>query len=156
VIPLFPFRFFCGVAGVLFAALFVPIPTHAASPDVVEVRDGWARWLPAGLPAAGYLKMINPSDHDVALKEASSPDYKHVALHRSITTPDGESRMTEAGQLLVPAGGEAVLAPGGYHLMLMQARRSIKPGDTVTIILIFADGRRQPVRLPVKPANQSG
>jgi copper(I)-binding protein len=39
--------------------------------------------------------------------------------------------------------------------MLMRAKHALKPGDTVTVILQFADGSTLPVELPLKPAGTS-
>ncbi len=124
------------------------------SPETgLQVRDPWVRWLPAGLPAAGYLALVNATDTDRYLTAASSPDYTAVELHESYTAPGGEMGMRRVDRVRIPAHGEARLAPGGYHLMLMKARHPVAPGDTVTIDLEFADGRSLRVSLPVKPAD---
>src|SRR6185312_4799201 len=77
--------------------------------------------LLAGLsPAGAYVTLENEGDQAVALTGASSKAYAQVMLHHS-STQGGVSRMTTVDSLPVPAHGRAVLAPAGYHLMLMQA-----------------------------------
>lgn len=119
----------------------------------IEVRQGWIRWLPAGLPAAGYLTILNQGDKPVALVKASSPDYGNVMLHRSVAA-NGKDRMVMVKRLTIPAHGKVDIAPGGYHLMLMQATQSVSPGDDVPVSLQFSDGTIVHARLKVRQANQ--
>jgi copper(I)-binding protein len=149
-------RFLCLAAVammLLSAATMVPLRAAAAAPaGAVRVREAWARWLPAGLPAAGYLTLVNDSDADAFVTAVTSPDYDHVMLHESYTGPGGTSGMRHVDRLRVPAHGSATLAPGGYHLMLMKPLRKLAPGDTVTVTLEFEDGNAIDAKLPLKPA----
>lgn len=148
-------RFLSLLAGLLLglaASAATRANTPAAKPSALRVREPWVRWLPAGLPAAGYLTLVNPSKTDRVLTGASSPDYASVELHQSFPTGSGEMGMRRIDQLRVPAGGEVRLAPGGFHLMLMRARHAIKPGETVSVVLKFKHGPDLRVSLPVKPA----
>ena len=56
-------------------------------------------------------------------------------------------------RIRVPAGGEAALQPGGYHLMLMSPRHAIQVGDTVTLVLHFSDDRELTVPAIVQPTS---
>jgi copper(I)-binding protein len=139
----------------ILAALLVLAGTgsaHAAQADSVRVGHAWIRLLPGELPAGAYAVLQNAGDVPVALTGASSAAYGHVMLHRS-TTEGGMARMAMVGQLDIPAHGQVTLAPGGYHLMLMHARRTLKPGDTVKVTLQFADGSRLDVDFLARPAN---
>jgi copper(I)-binding protein len=46
-----------------------------------------------------------------------------------------------------------VLAPAGYHLMLMKAVSPVKPGDTVKLTLKFSDGSTLTTDFMARPAN---
>lgn len=129
----------------------------AATPTVpgVRVEHAWIRWLPANLPAAGYAVIANDSDTTVRLASASSADYAMVMLHHS-RLAEGDSTMEDVDHLDIPAHGSVTLAPGGYHLMLMHAKRAIKPGDTVPMTLHFAGGAALQVDFSVLPANAAG
>lgn len=139
---------FAGAAPFLRAAP-AAAPSAAASAPV-QVSDAWARWLPSGLPAGGYLTLSNPGATDVILTGASSPDYAMVHLHESYTNDNGASAMRMVSQVRIPAGGKVQFRPGGLHLMLMRAKRKLAPGDTVTVELHFAGGARLDVALPLK------
>src|SRR5574337_990006 len=139
------------------AALATAIPASAAAPanTALQIEHAWIRWLPANLPAAAYALIVNHGDANARLIGADSPDYGMLMLHRS-RLDQGSSMMQAVAGMDIPAHGEAALAPGGYHLMLSMPRRAIKPGDTVTVTLHFADGTALQADFPVRPANASG
>jgi copper(I)-binding protein len=130
---------------------------HAGTPakSKIKVTQAWIRVLPANLPAGGYAVIHNQGNTDRHVTGASSPAYTHVMLHRS-TNAHGMSQMHAVKQLAVPAHGRVKLAPGGYHLMLMQARQAVKPGDRVPVTLTFADGDSVTVEFIARPASASG
>lgn len=137
------------------AALLLSVPVHADDAVHVQVEHAWIRLLPGSLPAGGYATLRNTGGKPIALTGASSAAYKHVMLHQSTTT-DGVSHMSPVSKLVLPAHGKVSLAPGGYHLMLMHADHPLKPGDTVTLKLTFADNSTLDANFLVRPANASG
>jgi copper(I)-binding protein len=56
--------------------------------------------------------------------------------------------------LELPAGKAVELKPGGYHLMLMDLKATLKAGDTVPLTLVVEgkDGKRETleVKAPVR------
>lgn len=136
----------------LFAGLLLASGAHAAAADHVRASHAWIRVLPGALPAGAYVTLENDGDQPVALSGASSTAYADVMLHHS-STEGGMSRMTMVDSLTVPAHGKAVLAPAGYHLMLMQANAPVKAGDTVRLTLKFTDGSTLPADFVARPAN---
>jgi copper(I)-binding protein len=128
---------------------------HAGQDDAVRVTGAWIRVLPGTLPNAGYAVLHNDGDHAVDLVSANSAAYGKVMLHQSTET-GGVSRMHMIKKLAIPAHGKVALAPGGYHLMLMQRTRPVKPGMKVDIQLRFADGSTLDIPFLARPANASG
>jgi len=113
------------------AMLALSATVFAAAPAAdVQVKHAWIRWLPAKLPAAGYAVIRNAGDEPLRLNGARSPDYGMVMLHHS-RLAHGDSTMEMVDHLDIPAHGSVELSPGGYHLMLSQPTRTIKPGDHV-------------------------
>lgn len=127
-----------------------PPPKVDASPAIVAT-DAWARWLPENLPCAGYLTLRNTGKVDALLSGADSPDFARVMIHESYATSQGAEKMRRVASLALPAGGAVQFQPGGYHLMLMEPRRALTPGETVTVVLHFTGQPDLAVTLPLKP-----
>ncbi|HEX5488627.1 MAG TPA: copper chaperone PCu(A)C [Rhodanobacteraceae bacterium] len=144
-----------GLLACTLLALSATAIAAAPSSPGVHVKNSWIRWLPANLPAAGYAVIMNDGPATARLVSASSPDYGSVMLHRS-RLAHGDSTMEHVDHLDIPTHGSVTLSPGGYHLMLMHAKRPIKPGDTVKMTLDFAGGATLQVDFSVLPANASG
>jgi periplasmic copper chaperone A len=125
-------------AGCL-ASLVFGVAAHAANVSALSTENGWVRWLPNNLPAAGYVTIRNNGDKAVDLTDASSPDYGSVMLHQTIAN-GSTSKMEMVDKVTVPAHGVLNVAPGGYHFMLEEAKRKIAPGDSVKLKLHFSDG----------------
>lgn len=136
----------------LLASLLMAGGAHASAASQVHASHGWIRVLPGDLPAGAYVTLQNDGDQSVALNGAHSATYAEVMLHHS-SSAGGMSRMTMVDTLTVPAHGKAILAPAGYHLMLMKAATPVKPGDTVRLILTFTDGSSLPADFIAMPAN---
>lgn len=112
----------------------------AADPATVTVtvEKAWSRATPPGVPVgAGYLTIRNRGTNDDQLIAASSPIAGEVQVHQSLVV-DGEVRMREQGNLVVPAGGTLVLKPGGYHLMLLDLKAPLTAGQRIPVTLRFA------------------
>lgn len=129
--------------------------SHAADTAGVHVTSGWLRVLPGNLPAGGYVSFENTTDHVLTIVGAESPDYAEAMIHRS-STEGGMGRMEMVDTVALPPKGKLTFAPGGYHVMLMQAKHPVKPGEKVTVTFKLSDGGTIPVTLVARPANASG
>jgi copper(I)-binding protein len=136
-----------------------PLATEAAgqsspssSDKQLEIRDAWIRWLPSGLPAAGYMTLINHAAQPVTLSSVSSDAYRDIGLHQS-TTHEGMSHMQAVSAISVPAHSSLSFAAGGYHLMLMQPTRALAPGDHVALTLHFGGGVERTASFEVRAPN---
>jgi len=143
-------------ALVLLLAMTAPAGAapHGAAPKgaaEVTIRDGWIRALPAGLPSGGYFTLHNAGTAEIVLTGASSPACGMLMLHKS-DNKGGMSHMEDMAQVPVAAGGTLRFAPGGYHLMCMQAGPAIKPGNSVPVTLSFRDGSKVQARFAVRNA----
>ncbi|MFA6228597.1 MAG: copper chaperone PCu(A)C [Rhodanobacter sp.] len=136
----------------LLTGLLLAGAVHATAAEHIHASHAWIRVLPGNLPAGAYVTLENDSDQAAALSGASSKTYGQVMLHQS-SMQGGMSRMTMVDSLALPAHGKAVLAPAGYHLMLMQPVSPVKPGDTVRLLLKFSDGSSLPTDFIARPAN---
>ena len=124
----------------LLALLLLPF-TATARDCAPQIRDGWIRLLPGGMPMqAGFGRIDNRCPMPVTIISASSPAYASVELHESKRV-DGVNRMRAVPELRIATEGAAVLQPGGLHLMLMKPKAPLKPGSRVAIEFTLKDGR---------------
>ncbi|NID05256.1 copper chaperone PCu(A)C [Luteibacter jiangsuensis] len=128
---------------------------HAADKPAVEAKSGWVRVLPGNLPAGGYVTFENRSDRALSIVGAASPQYGNAMIHRS-STDGGMGRMEMVDSVPLPAKGSLAFAPGGYHVMLMQPKQAVKPGDKIVVTFTLSDGETIPATLLARPANASG
>jgi hypothetical protein len=122
----------------------------AAAPPPITVRGAWTRPAAAGMNAAGYLTIINRGVRPDRLISAASPLAARVSLHQSRQV-GSVMIMAPVPFLAIPPGGRAVLAPGGYHLMLEHLARPLRQGDRAVVTLTFE--RAGPLRVRLAVAN---
>ncbi len=118
------------------------------------VKDAWVRGTVAQQKATGMFAQIT-STSGGKLLSASASVAGVVEIHEM--SMDGtvmRMRAVPAG-LDLPAGKTVDLKPGGYHVMLMDLKQPLNPGETVTINLVIEgkDGKKETVEVkaPVRP-----
>jgi copper(I)-binding protein len=66
-------------------------------------------------------------------------------------------RMRQIPALDLPAGKPVKLAPGGYHLMLLELKQPLKDGDKIPLTLEIEDAQKVRSKVvvdaPVRPLN---
>lgn len=133
----------CVVAG--------PGPAQGDSLGPLRIEDPWSRETPPGAPVGvGYLSITNAGAADDRLVAADSPRAARVTLHRSIEA-EGTARMERQHDgIAIPAGATVTLAPGGYHLMLMQLEQPLREEERVPVTLHFERAGTIEVELEVR------
>lgn len=137
-------------AVLLFAAAMPAVAAAPSSGCLPVVEDAWIRMPPANLPMmAGYARIVNRCDAAVAIVSADSAAFADTSLHQTLVE-GGISRMRATPSLAIPAGGSVILAPGGFHLMLMQPKLALQAGQHLTINFVLQDGRKFPATFEVR------
>ncbi len=101
-----------------------------------------------GERTAMYFTVANHgpiTDHLVAV---STPIAKRAEIHRTVAD-GGMMRMEPVESLRASPGEELHLAPGGYHVMLLELNQQIGPGDKVEATLSFRVAGEVPVQARV-------
>lgn len=131
-----------------------PRPTRL--PEVagatLSVREPYVRDVPPGAAVtAAYLTLVNSGPAAREVVGATSPAARLVELytHRD---EGGVMRMRRVDRLPVPAGGTVALAPGGYHLTLIDLVRPLTAGEVVPIEVVVDDGVHLTFEAPVRAA----
>lgn len=134
------------LAAALLLAGSATAATYTAGP--VTAAEPWSRPATAGMTGAGFLTLSNKGGSAETLVAVQSPVATRIEVHLS-STANGVSRMGKVERLAIPAGGQVVLAPGGYHLMLMGLKGPLKAGQKFPATLTFASGRKLAVAFTV-------
>lgn len=136
------------VAAVATVLLLAACAGTAGSPSIT-VSDIRAP-APAGPNGAVYLTLRNDGDGDDRLVSASSDVAGSVEIHESTMT-GGTMSMRPVDGVDIPAGGEAVLEAGGFHIMLVDVRDDVAEGDAFELTLAFETSDDQTVEARVVP-----
>lgn len=126
----------------------------------MEVEDAWARAvgsgeMPAGTPemghgnmgatassmtpgmnSAAYMIIRNKTDSADRLLRVESDVAEAVELHQTLVENEVMT-MRPVGAIDLPAGGQAVLEPGGLHIMLIGLKQPLSVGQKVSLKLVF-------------------
>ncbi|HUP93272.1 MAG TPA: copper chaperone PCu(A)C [Burkholderiales bacterium] len=114
----------------VFVASFAASGADAPS---VKVANAWARaTVPGQNTGAAYVDLT--SDRGAVLVAAGSPLAARVELH-SMTNDGGVMRMRQLPKVELPAGQTVRLEPNGVHLMLVELKQPLKPGDKLPLVL---------------------
>lgn len=118
----------------------------------VSVSSPWARSTVPGQTGTGAFMTI-VSKEGARLVGAASPVAGVVELHE-MAMDNNVMKMRAIPGLDLPAGREVQLKPGGYHVMLLDLKQTLKAGEKVRIELRLEtrDGKRvtQPVEVEVR------
>ncbi len=89
-----------------------------------------------GERTAMYATITNNGDAEDELIAVSTPAAGIAEIHRTVDD-SGTMRMEKVESVTVPAGATVRLAPGGYHVMLMDLKDLLWAGDHIDVTLHF-------------------
>ncbi len=125
----------------LLAATLMLSPALAQAADAtlgpLQVEQPWARATAASARNGGaYFAVRNTGPAGDRLVAASTTVAGKAELHTNIDD-NGVMKMRHVMAIDVPAGGEAVLKPGGFHIMLMDLKAPLAEGQHFPLTLTF-------------------
>ena len=142
-----------------FACIGLMVATlYAAAARAEEVKAGdlvitqaWSRATPSGAKiAGGYLTIENKGAVADRLVGGSGDIAGKVEVHE-MSMNNGVMTMRALDKGLVIEPGKTVkLAPGGYHLMIMDLKSPFKQGDKVPVTLEFEKAGKVALSLDVQ------
>jgi periplasmic copper chaperone A len=118
------------------------------------VEAPWARESVTRTGAA-YMTLRNHGDQPDRLIGVSSDVAETVQLHSSVTE-DGVMQMRSVETVEVPAHGEAVLEPGGVHVMLIGLEGPLKEGKSFPLTLRFEKAGEVEVTTTIEDIGYAG
>jgi copper(I)-binding protein len=146
-------------------AYAVLISTLLAAPACAqEVKAGdllitqaWSRATPGGAKVAGgYVTIENKGPAPDRLIGGSVDVAAKVEVHE-MATKDGVMTMRPLdGGLTIEPGKTVKLAPGGYHLMMLDLKSPLKQGDKLPVTLEFEKAGKVKVSFDVQGVGAPG
>jgi periplasmic copper chaperone A len=128
-------------------------PAHAQEVKTADlvITQGWSRATPGGAKiAGGFLTIQNRGAAPDRLVSGSADIVGKVEIHE-MAMNNGVMTMRPLDKGLVIEPGKTVkLAPGGYHLMLMDLKQPLKQGDKVPLTLEFEKAGKVALSLDVQ------
>lgn len=122
--------------------VFWLLPVLPLWAGAIEVQDAWVREAPPNMQTlAAYMVIRNTGTTGKTVVGASSPLFAKVEFHETIQQ-GGMATMIARDSLVIDAGGQVALKPGGYHMMLIapQGPKPLRAGDRVPLALRMSDG----------------
>ncbi len=128
-------------------------PAHAA--DII-LEKAWARAsVGTSGASAAYVMVRNPGASPDRILAAAAPVAKRVELHTHIME-GGTAKMRQVDGIDVPAGGMAMLEPGGHHVMLMGLTTALIEGESFPLTLTFERAGPVTVDVPIQAPGATG
>ncbi len=130
----------------LLGCMLLAAPALAVVPVAIEADEVIVRVpMPGRTVTAGYMTLRNLGAENRQLTAVQSEVFERIELHTH-THVDGMMRMIEVESIEIPAGGEAVLRPGGLHLMLFEPGLVLEDDGSIALQLQFDDGSELAVK----------
>jgi hypothetical protein len=120
----------------------------AAANAQVEAKNVWARATVQGQLGTGAFMTLTAKEW-VRLVGAASPVAGVVEIHE-MAMQGNVMRMRAVEGIDLAAGKPLELKPGGYHVMLMDLKRALKPGERIPVELRFETKDKKQFTLPLE------
>jgi hypothetical protein len=100
---------------------------------------------------AAFMVIENRGSEPAALIGAATSVCDVVELHESVVAGDVMTmRPVEGGRIVIPAGEQVTLKPGGLHVMLIGLREQLVPGSSFSLTLVFDEADAVEVEVMVR------
>ena len=111
--------------------------------------------LVAGNPGVAYFTVSQGADGARKLVGVSVDGAGRTEMHES-KTAGGVSSMDEVKAVAIEPGKTVAFAPGGYHVMLFDVDKALKPGMTRELTATFDNGDKTTVLAKVQSGTGGG
>ena len=140
-------------AGAALLGLLLASPSRAddvKAGDLV-ISQAWSRATPGGAKTGGgFLTIENKGTAPDKLTGASADFAGKIEVHE-MAMNNGVMKMRPVeGGLTIDPGKTVKLAPGGFHLMMMDLKNPLKQGDKLPVTLQFEKAGKVTITLDVQ------
>jgi copper(I)-binding protein len=100
----------------------------------VRASSGWVKLpAPGEKQAKAFVTIENPTMYGIYVTSATADEAAKVELRDG--SQSGDARLNPVEFISVPAYDRVDMGPNGLHLLLLDLKRPLKPGDRVTLTL---------------------
>jgi hypothetical protein len=134
----------CAIAAALLAG------SCSSASDEITVEDPWGRASPMVAASGAFYMTINGGAEDDRLVAAESAACGTVEIHETVMQDDVMKMQHLPDGIEIPAGGAAVLEPGGLHIMCIDKLQDFTAGSTIAVTLEFEKAASQTVEAEIR------
>ena len=133
-------------------AVFILVSTSGvAQIPLIDIKNAWVRTAVPGQSATGAFMTITHKD-GARLVRAASPVAGVAEIHEMKMDGDVMKMRALPLGLELPSGQAVSLAPGGYHIMLLDLKGALAKDSVVPLTLWFKDAKGVETQLELKLA----
>ena len=129
--------------------------SSAGDAPQIKVMDPWSR--PSPMMAGNgvvYMMLMNEGGSADKLVSVETDVAEVAELHETKMENDVMKMSPIEGGIEVPAGGSAELKPGGMHVMLINLKKELVPGETVELTLNFEKSSPLTVKAEIREMDE--
>ena len=131
-------RFAVLLSAAILGLTSVAASAHEFKLGALEIDHPYARATPPNAPVSGgYMTIRNTGEQADRLISGEAAFAKRVEIHEMAMDGDVMKMRQLADGLEIPAGGEVVLKPGGYHVMFIGIDSQFKDGESRKVKITF-------------------
>ena len=150
-------RTLAGLAAIFALVMVAPASAEDVKAGDLVISQTWTRATPNGAKiGGGYLTIENKGSTPDRLVGGSGEVAGKIEVHE-MAMDNGVMKMRPLDKpLAIEPGNSVKLAPGGYHLMMMDLKSPLKQGDKVPLTLSFEKAGKVQVTLDVQAVGAPG
>jgi periplasmic copper chaperone A len=143
-----------GFVAAIALAVPVALPQFAKAADYdvgsIHISQPWSRATPKGASTgSGYMTITNKGTMPDKVSCVSSDASAQCQIH-TMTMENGVMKMRPVeGGLEIAPGATVMLKPGGLHVMLLDLKHPLEPGQSVKATLKFDHAGTVDVEYPI-------
>ena len=136
-------RYYLAALALLACSLFVgemPATAHEFEAAKIKIDHPWARpTVTTRQPGAVFFHLENTGETDDTLLAVEvSPEIANGAELHTTLNDEGTLRMRQMTDgIVIPAGSEVAVQPGGHHVMLFGLAAPLEDGSRFPVTLVF-------------------
>ena len=123
---------------------------HEKSSSTIHVHNQWIRAVPpVSHTSAAYMTLMNNGSIDDQLIGVATSISKVAEIH-NVKKENGLMSMYPVEFVELPSRETVEIKPGGFHVMLIGLKKTLKVGEEVELMLHFKNTGKLKIKVPVR------